>query len=75
MRTKLKKCLALLLILVTCFCILDNIFIGSGFFAKLIMPEAHAEDDRKLREKADTKNEADSEKASENMEALKNDTE
>lgn len=45
MRTKLKKCLALLLILVTCFCILDNIFIGSGFFAKLIMPEAHAEDD------------------------------
>jgi hypothetical protein len=44
MRTKLKKCLALLLILVTCFCILDNIFIGSGFFAKFIMPEAHAED-------------------------------
>ena len=44
MKTKLKKSLALLLILVTCFCILDNIFIGSGFFAKLIMPEVHAED-------------------------------
>lgn len=44
MKTKLKKSLALLLILVTCFCILDNIFIGSGFFAKLIMPEVYAED-------------------------------
>ena len=44
MKTKLKRCLALLLILVTCFCILDNICIGSNFFAKLIMPETYAED-------------------------------
>lgn len=43
MKTKLKRCLAAILIIVTCFCILDNNFVVSKFFANLIMPNAYAE--------------------------------
>ena len=43
MKTKLKRCLATMIIIVTCFCILDNNFVVSKFFANLIMPNAYAE--------------------------------
>lgn len=42
MKTKLKRCLAILIIIVTCFCIVDNNFIVGKFFAGLIMPNAYA---------------------------------
>ena len=42
MRTKLKKCLAILTIIVTCFCVVDNNFIIGKFFASLIVPDVYA---------------------------------
>ncbi len=42
MKTKFKKCLAMLTILVTCFCVVDNNFIVGKFFASLIIPDAYA---------------------------------
>lgn len=42
MKTKLKRCLAIMLILVTCFCTVDNNFIVGKFFASFIIPNVYA---------------------------------
>ena len=42
MKNKLKKCLAIMLILVTCFCTFDNNFIIGKFFASIIIPNSYA---------------------------------
>ena len=42
MKTKLKKCLAALIIIVTCFCVVDNNFVVGKFFASFIIPNAYA---------------------------------
>ena len=44
MKTKLKRCLAILLIVTTCFCMVDNNFTISKFFASIFIPNSYAEE-------------------------------
>ncbi len=43
MKTKLKRCLVVLIILVTYFCIVDHSFIGNKIFAGFVVPKVYAD--------------------------------